>query len=282
MNKQNVRSNRINTDGRISKSNRTNMRLLITTSIVLSVFLVLSGTVSAAEIPPNKFSGNVTLNGADASIGTVIDAYIGGELRGSVTVTTVGKYVQLPVDGNESDEDAQITFMVCGATADQTAEWHEMNEPRILDLTAVDNEAPEVTNPEANPTSIVADGVSESQLSVTVIDGCSHNIDSVTVDLSAIGGSDAQEMTHIGGTDVYTVITNVSEGTAPGTYCLQVTASDVFENYDDSVCIDLEVTTEAGLPKTGDIDGSGGEPTMSDAVYLAKHVVGLSGYETIY
>ena len=34
-----------------------------------------------------------------------------------------------------------------------------------------------------------------------------------------------------------------------------------------------------GLP--GDIDGNG-EVTMSDAVYLAKHVVGLSGYETIY
>jgi hypothetical protein len=31
---------------------------------------------------------------------------------------------------------------------------------------------------------------------------------------------------------------------------------------------------------TGDIDGSG-DVTMSDAVYLAKHAVGLSGYETI-
>ena len=50
----------------------------------------------------------------------------------------------------------------------------------------------------------------------------------------------------------------------------------------------MSVTPEDGMftvssvsPKTGDIDGSGGEPTMSDAVYLAKHVVGLSGYETI-
>ena len=52
----------------------------------------------------------------------------------------------------------------------------------------------------------------------------------------------------------------------------------------------MSVTSENGLftvgdgvlPQTGDIDGSTGEPTMSDAVYLAKHVVGLSGYETIY
>ncbi|MEA1907506.1 MAG: cohesin domain-containing protein [Euryarchaeota archaeon] len=52
----------------------------------------------------------------------------------------------------------------------------------------------------------------------------------------------------------------------------------------------MSVTSENGLftvgagavsPQTGDIDGSGGDPTMSDAVYLAKHVVGLSGYETI-
>lgn len=32
---------------------------------------------------------------------------------------------------------------------------------------------------------------------------------------------------------------------------------------------------------TGDIDGNG-DVTMSDAVYLAKHAVGLSGYETLY
>nr|QNO49161.1 hypothetical protein CDCKMDEO_00006 [Methanosarcinales archaeon ANME-2c ERB4] len=40
-------------------------------------------------------------------------------------------------------------------------------------------------------------------------------------------------------------------------------------------------TGECDGNNTGDIDGSGGDPTMSDAVYLAKHVVGLSGYETI-
>ena len=51
----------------------------------------------------------------------------------------------------------------------------------------------------------------------------------------------------------------------------------------------MSVISENGLftvgagavsPQTGDIDGNG-DLTMSDAVYLAKHVVGLSGYETI-
>ena len=52
--------------------------MLITASIVLSIFMVLSGTVSAEDYPtlPNRFSGDVTLNGAPAPVETVIDAYI--------------------------------------------------------------------------------------------------------------------------------------------------------------------------------------------------------------
>jgi hypothetical protein len=61
--------------------------MLIATSIVLSIFLILSGTVSAEDQTlPNRFSGNVTLDCADAPVGTVINAYIGGELRGNVTI----------------------------------------------------------------------------------------------------------------------------------------------------------------------------------------------------
>ena len=54
------------------------MKMLITAPIVLSIFLVLSGTVSAEDYPtlPNRFSGDVTLNGAPAPVETVIDAYI--------------------------------------------------------------------------------------------------------------------------------------------------------------------------------------------------------------
>ena len=47
---------------------------------------------------------------------------------------------------------------------------------------------------------------------------------------------------------------------------------------------DLELSwqpTVVGLPKTGDINGNG-QVTLVDAIYLAKHVGGFSGYETIY
>jgi hypothetical protein len=112
MNKETIGNSEINTDSGISKSNRINTKVLITASIVLS-----------------------TLNNEPAPVGTVINASIGGELRGSVTVTTAGEYNLLGVEGSSSDDGATITFTVGGVDADQTAIWYEGNEPRPLDLT---------------------------------------------------------------------------------------------------------------------------------------------------
>jgi hypothetical protein len=137
MNKETIGNNEINTGSRISKGNRINMKALITASIVLSILLVLSGTVSSEDYPslPNRFSGDVTLNGEPAPVGTVINAYIGGELRGSVVVETAGKYVWLGVSGSSLDDGATITFTVGGVDADQTEIWIEGSGPRPLDLT---------------------------------------------------------------------------------------------------------------------------------------------------
>ena len=61
---------------------------------------------------------------------------------------------------------------------------------------------------------------------------------------------------------------------------------------DDGNCtgyVELAVTTcnaaftvndTGGLPKTGDINGNDAV-TLADAIYLAKHVAGMSGYETL-
>ena len=266
-------------------------------SILLSILLALSGmTVMALADqpdtdphPPNKFSGNVTLNDADAFIGVVIDAYIDGDPRGNITVESSGKYgdfaglTYLDVTGNASDDGKTITFTVCGAAADQNAIWYAYPAPAsiVLDLTAVDDEAPAVENANANPTSIVADGADTTQLTVTVIDGCQCTVGDVTVDLSAIGGDAVQEMERIGDTDVYSVTTNATEGTALGAYCLPVNASDVFGQCNTSVCIALEIVETPEMPQDGNINGIG-EVTLADAIYLAKHVAGMSGYDTLY
>ena len=138
MNKETIGDNRIDMGRRISDGKRLNMKMLVTASIVLSIFLVLSGTVSAEDYPtlPNRFSGDVTLNNVSAPVGTVIDAYIGGDFRGNVTVETVGKYFWLGVEGSSLDEGSTITFTVGGVDADQTAIWVEGSGQRSLDLTA--------------------------------------------------------------------------------------------------------------------------------------------------
>ncbi|MCK4459230.1 MAG: hypothetical protein KAU52_05850 [Methanosarcinales archaeon] len=138
MNKKTVGNNKIDTSDGRGKSNRINTRLLITASIALSMFLVLAGTVSADNGFPtmmNRFSGDVTLDDDPAPVGTVINAYIGGELRGSVTVETAGKYVWLGVNGSSMDNGSTITFTVSGVDADQTEVWIEGSGPRSLDLT---------------------------------------------------------------------------------------------------------------------------------------------------
>ena len=138
MNKKTVGNNKTDTSDGRGKSNRINTGLLITASIALSMFLVLAGTVSADNGFPtmmNRFSGDVTLDDDPAPVGTVINAYIGGELRGSVTVETAGKYVWLGVNGSSMDNGSTITFTVGGVNADQTEVWIEGSGPRSLDLT---------------------------------------------------------------------------------------------------------------------------------------------------
>jgi hypothetical protein len=63
---------------------------------------------------------------------------------------------------------------------------------------------------------------------------------------------------------------------ANGTTSITATAQGV-----TSDAVSVTVNASAGLPKTGNINGIGGV-TQADAIYLAKHVVGMSGYETIH
>ena len=101
---------------------------------------------------------------------------------------------------------------------------------------------PSVTGPTATPTSIAADGIQTTQLNVTVTDQSGVGV--VTVNLSAIGRSEAQVMEYIG-ENVYSTTTNASDITKPGQYCLQVNASDVVGNFNDGVCIVLNVSVDS-------------------------------------
>ena len=126
---------------------------------------------------------------------------------------------------------------------------------------------PSVTNPSSPPSTTPDDTDSDprwgetSRLNVTVIS--STNIASVTIDLSAIGGSLAQPMANIGG-NIWSVTASAPSGTLPQIYDLTVNATDINGNSSTSVSIPLTVV------RNGDINGNGAV-NIADAMLLANY-----------
>jgi len=146
----------------------------------------------------------------------------------------------------------------------------------------IDNTPPVVTNANATPLIIPEDTDNDPRwgenatLNVTVND---HSSVSVTINLSAIGGPAVQPMTNIEG-NIWSVTTNASNGTAGwnGTayepYQLQVNATDLVGKSNISVSIGLMVMKNGDVNEDGSVD-------FADVTYLANHVVGTAGYESM-
>jgi PGF-CTERM protein len=149
---------------------------LIKVLILFSIIMLSGATplVSAWELQPNKFAGSVMLNGTDAPVGTVINASIGGEFRGSTVVDSVGEYVQLEVNGDGLDNGTEITFTVKDILADPLAVWIAYAGPRSLDLTAGDAPAGDTTLPDITITS-PSSGTSFTNETITVSGTASDN-----------------------------------------------------------------------------------------------------------
>ena len=143
---------------------------------------------------------------------------------------------------------------------------------------------PIVKDPRAEPLIIPEDTDNEplwrelTELMVNATD--ESGVANVTIDLSPIGKG-IVNMSCIG-ESIFNYSTNASVGTAGWNetagayepYCLQVNATDIYGNSNTSVCINLTVV------KNGDVNLDG-SVALSDAMYLAKHVLGKAGYETI-
>lgn len=115
------------------------------TLVILSILLTtLSGLAVIAsaedEQPPDDltmFFGNVSLGGEWAQPGTEIVAYIDDEPRGNVTITTEGRYANLAVSGDESDNGKTVTFKVAELNADDakwTVDWVPGSTPESVNL----------------------------------------------------------------------------------------------------------------------------------------------------
>ncbi len=145
----------------------------------------------------------------------------------------------------------------------------------------VENAPPVVTDEQATP-NVIPDDTDDNplwgettNLTATVTDV--SGVASVRIDLSQIGGSATQAMTNIGG-NLWSVETNASAGTTPGTYLLPVNATDTYGNSNTTEKISLRVQ------KNGDVqpyDGNGVVDFMGDAIYLVRHTRNVPGYENI-
>ena len=138
-------------------------------------------------------------------------------------------------------------------------------------FTISDTVEPSVTNPSATPATILNDngrprvpGTNISQLNVTVTDNT--KVDTVTIDLSPIGGSAAAQMTKIPGTDIWTVTVKATAGINL-THNLVVNASDNSGNFNNTVSIPLTVLRRGDVVRDNVVD-------IADALYIAQWTAG--------
>jgi hypothetical protein len=257
-----------------------------TTSIVITNITNL-GTADITLTYNQSVVQVIAVNDGDFDfLGADIDNVIGrtrigafqtsnGGLNGSITVANIalgavgggGDFTALCLTINELKEAGFEELSIPASVHNGTFTVWEMTPPLVV-------------NPEAYPPSIPEDtdfnpGWGEtSRLNVTVTDDC--GVESVTINLSSIGGLPDQPMTCIPDTDIWTVTTNASAGTAvfSGSYLphnLAICAIDAFGNVNTSASIPLTVI------RNGDVSENG-EVTLYDATYLANHILNKPGF----
>ena len=158
--------------------------------------------------------------------------------------------------------------------------------------------APVMAGGELNVTRVISDQTVAPGSTFTVTLTVTANTEVIApavnedIPVGAVTVIEDADMMYKASTDEYIFLGKMSAGESK-TVTYEVTVPDdadlqeynitgTASGYDvDPVCIggDGEMTL---LLKTADIDGSGGKPTLNDAMHLAKYVVGLSGYETIH
>ena len=169
-------------------------------------------------------------------------------------------------------------LMALNVVSMQDANYSEI--PRTIvngTFTISDLVQPLVTNPSSNPNVIPVDTDDDprwgenSMLNVTVTD--SSGVSQVTVDLSLIGGLEAQQMTNIG-SNTWSVTTSAPSETSPGTYNLLVIATDIYNNTNSTVSIGLDVALNGDVIRDGKVD-------LNDGISLINHVLLVPGYDDI-
>lgn len=139
---------------------KTLMRgVLITAVVALLSSLMVASVGAQPPTPPNRFFGNVTLDGAPAPAGTNVSASIGGNVCGQTTVAADSTYVLDVVSSGQTagcgTEGASVDFTVGGSPAG-SATWSS-GQFTELDLAGAPA-APTAEPPAVTPTPVVVTG----------------------------------------------------------------------------------------------------------------------------
>ncbi len=121
-----------------------------TALLAIIIFLCLVSAAAAAPLLPSEFYGDITINGAPAPAGTVINATINGETVGTFVTLSPGIYggpgtfdERLSVIGTEDGQ--SVAFFINGEIANETSIYHPGTTQR-LDLSIVIVETTPGTN----------------------------------------------------------------------------------------------------------------------------------------
>jgi hypothetical protein len=150
----------------------------------------------------------------------------------------------------------------------------------------VDRTKPIVINGSANP-STIAINTSFTELRVDVADRDSE-IDNVTIDLSPIGGKESTKMFNIGnysqGGLLWTMYNYTTNSSVEGTFNLTVNATDIYENYNDTV--DIMLTVVQAIQQYNITIYNGWNlisiPLEPQNKTLSYVIVGAVDYDTVY
>jgi len=221
--------------------------------------LITSVQIDKYEVPPGDII-NVTVKANDA-------------LSGIWKVTVNGFSLTLMDDAWYGNITAPLLPGIYNVTVEAIDHAWNIALNNTVQYVVVDEEPPLVMNATAKPSMILSDtgrarpeGTNISTLFVRVTDNV--KVESVKIDLSPIKGPgyESVEMAPVGG-GWYAVQTNAVTGVNE-THCLLVNATDVNGNFNNSVCIRLEVLRRGDVVRDNEVN-------MGDALYIARYSVGL-------
>lgn len=135
---------------------------LVAAVVALLSSLTVASVAAQPPTPPNRFFGDVTVDGVAASAGTAVTATIGGNACGQTTVQADGTYVLDVVSSGQTagcgTEGASVDFAVGGSPAG-SATWSsgQFTELDLAGGAAAPTAAPPTGEP-ATPTPVVVTG----------------------------------------------------------------------------------------------------------------------------